>query len=451
MKTTRLLLCAVRLALLLLLPLPALAADAAIDRENYADLGSVELLRPAGEARDLVFLIDGGAGAELARQLAGQGHLVAHIQLAQFLDNIRRGRADCVNAVTLLDVYSQHVQEKYRFARYQRPTLIGTGAAAPLVYGTLAQAPAGLFRGGIGVDFCPQLALPAPLCKGETGPAWETLGQGRYRLRPQARLNTPWHTVDSAAAACPDAAPFKQPGEAGVPAGGVAARIDHLLTPPPVGPGVPAVDQLPLVELPANGGGDFFAVLLSGDGGWADIDQDIGNELSARGIPVAGWNTLKYFWNRKTPAQAAADLENVIRHYQTVWNKPRVLVIGFSLGADVLPFMLSRLPPELRAQLVNVSLLSLSHSVDFQFHVANWFVNTAGDAYSIAPEMKKLAGLPVLCLYGRDDADSLCPELKTPGFDVRMLPGDHHFNGDYRRAARLILDAAQAGSKAAAK
>jgi len=441
-----------RAALCLALSLPlCAAADGAVEPENYADLGRVEIVRPQTAARDLVFLIDDAGTGSLAQPLAAQGHLVAHIRLQEFLGNIKRGHADCVNAVTLLDVYSQHVQEKYRFARYQRPVLIGVGAGAALVYGTLAQAPGGLFRAGIGVDFCPELALPAPLCRSESASGWDDLGKGRYRLHPQSRLNTPWFTVDTAPGACPAAAPFRSPADAApIPAGAVAGRIDQLLTPPRSPVAAPAVDQLPLVELPAAGRGDFFAVLLSGDGGWADIDQDIGNLLSSQGIPVVGWNTLKYFWNRKTPEQAAADLENVIRHYQAVWNKPKVVVIGFSLGADVLPFMLSRLTPVQRAQIRSVSLLSLSHNVDFQFHVTNWLTHSGEDNYRIAPEMKKLGDLSILCLYGKDDDDTLCPELKAANIRVQALPGDHHFDGDYQRAARLILDAARPGQNGAA-
>jgi len=443
MKTTRLLRAA-RLFAVLLWPLAAAAADNGAEHENYADLGNVEILRPAGDARDLVFLIDETAPApdSLARQLAAQGHLVAHIRLAQFLGNVKRGHADCVNAVTLLDVYSQHVQEKYHFARYQRPVLIGVGAAAPLVYGTLAQAPGGLFRAGIGIDFCPELKLPAPLCKSERGPSWDILGSDRYGLRPSPKLNTPWYTFNSKESACANtAAPFFQPGGSTAPTA-AAAQIDRLLTPPaPANAAKVDVDQLPLVELPAAANqSDFFAVLLSGDGGWADIDQDIGNMLSSRGIPVVGWNTLKYFWNRKTPEQAATDLQRVVRHYQAIWNRKKVLVIGFSLGADVLPFMLSRLPAEQRDQVSGVALLSLSHTVDFQFHVTNWLVNSGEDNYQIAPEMKKLNDLPILCIYGKDDDDTLCRELKLPNIVVRALPGDHHYDGDYQRTTRLILD-----------
>jgi len=43
----------------------------------------------------------------------------------------------------------------------------------------------------------------------------------------------------------------------------------------------------------------------------------------------------------------ARDLARVIEHYTRTWNKPRVLLIGYSQGADVLPFLVNRLPEEI--------------------------------------------------------------------------------------------------------
>src|SRR5262249_51182676 len=87
------------------------------------------------------------------------------------------------------------------------------------------------------------------------------------------------------------------------------------------------LSDLPIIEVPAeapaqaggvgNGGssgsgstggtgsgvssGDTFAVLLSGDGGWAGIDKEVASRLAAHGIPVAGVDSLRYFWAPRTP------------------------------------------------------------------------------------------------------------------------------------------------------
>jgi type IV secretory pathway VirJ component len=203
--------------------------------------------------------------------------------------------------------------------------------------------------------------------------------------------------------------------------------------------------DLALVELPAPAAPidptlrDTFVILLSGDGGWANIDKDIGEALNAHGLPVVGWNSLQYFWQEKSPQQAGADLARTIVHYQQTWRRPRVLLIGFSLGADVLPFMINRLPAAQRAAIVDTVFLGLAAQVDFQFHVANWLGGNSSTARPLAPELAKLQGLPMLCIYGTDDDETICSS-KPAGMETIALPGDHHFDGDYPRATQLILD-----------
>ncbi|SPZ91950.1 Type IV secretory pathway, VirJ component [Sphingobacterium multivorum] len=44
--------------------------------------------------------------------------------------------------------------------------MVGYSYGATLVYGLIAQAPAGTFRGGIALGFCPDITIAKPLCKG---------------------------------------------------------------------------------------------------------------------------------------------------------------------------------------------------------------------------------------------------------------------------------------------
>ncbi len=51
--------------------------------------------------------------------------------------------------------------------------------------------------------------------------------------------------------------------------------------------------------------------------------------------------------------------------------------------------------------------------------------------------------MKLLCLQGADEKDSLCPHLEGRPEVVRVvLPGAHHFDRDYGKLARVILDAA---------
>jgi type IV secretory pathway VirJ component len=419
------------------------AAQITTETEEFGDLGRVEILHAGGPANDLLLLLDDGKGHDLARELARQGHWVAYLPWQHLLDNATKKRNTCIDPITLLDVFSQHIQEKYRFPRYQKPVVIGSGAAAAMAYTVVAQAPQRLFSTGIGIDFCPRMKLPAPPCQGNGALRWSNPAHGNYLLQPLAAPATPWTSL-STRPACSDQEHSGFDAATAVAAQDLAARIGAIVAPKPHSAAAQAVavDDLGLVELPAapgrSGADDLFVVLLSGDGGWADIDKDIGEQLQQTGLPVVGWNTLQYFWNRKTPEIASADLQRVLAHYRQQWKRERVLLIGFSLGADVLPFMVSRLAAPERARIEDIALLSLSHTVDFEFHVSAW-LGSQGDTHQVAPELKKITE-PVLCFYGTGDDDTLCKEFKAPNVTTIALPGDHHYEGDFKAVTRLILE-----------
>jgi type IV secretory pathway VirJ component len=206
-------------------------------------------------------------------------------------------------------------------------------------------------------------------------------------------------------------------------------------------PSAAQIANLPLTELPVPGSSvDYFAVVLSGDGGWASIDKQIGDELARSGVPVVGFNSLQYFWSRKTPDQAAADLDRIIRHYQGAWHKRDVVLVGYSRGADVLPLMVSRLPASQVDRIRLIAFLGLQHTTDLEFRLGDLIRGQTRAPYLLRPEILKLAGRPMLCVYGSKERDTLCPDLPAGLADVVELGGGHHFDGDYRGLARLVLE-----------
>ena len=202
-----------------------------------------------------------------------------------------------------------------------------------------------------------------------------------------------------------------------------------------------ALADLPLVEVPATGPvTDTLAVILSGDGGWATIDRELGNTLASHGVPVIGLNSLKYFWTRRTPDGAAKDLERILRHYLTTWKKDKALLIGYSRGADVLPFMANRLPQELLTHTSVVALLGPAHAVDFEFHLTDWLSSsTSTTTHPVLPEAQKLSATKMLCVYGEEEADTLCKDLDPQRATIIRLKGGHHFEGDYNALAEAVL------------
>jgi type IV secretory pathway VirJ component len=180
---------------------------------------------------------------------------------------------------------------------------------------------------------------------------------------------------------------------------------------------------------------------MSGDGGWAGLDQDVAAALTARGIPVVGLDSLRYYWTPRTPAGLAADTDRMIRYYLAHFAKQRVLLIGYSQGADVLPFAVNRLSAATRAHVALTAVMGMSEHALFEFHLTNWVADDNSGPATL-PEIDRITGMPVLCIYGADEKDSLCPKLDPNKFRVVRLKGGHHFDGDYAGLAGQILAAA---------
>jgi len=201
--------------------------------------------------------------------------------------------------------------------------------------------------------------------------------------------------------------------------------------------------DLPLIEVAAGKtGGDFLAVHLTGDGGWGVTDKGLSAELAKQGIPVVALNSLRYFWTRRTPESASQDLARIMNRYTRVWGRRRVILIGYSLGADVLPFMYNRLPADLQEKVAVVALLGPSPSVEFEFHVTDWLGKSPGKrALRVLPEVEKITKAEIICFYGEEDKGNICRAIDPKLVHVKAvsLPTGHRFGRDFEPIARAIL------------
>lgn len=207
--------------------------------------------------------------------------------------------------------------------------------------------------------------------------------------------------------------------------------------------------DLPLIEVPPrkiaeaeSAGGTLdtsFAVLLTGAGGWVRIDSVLSDELADNGLPVVGFNALKYFWRRRTPEETAEDVARTMEYYMRAWSRSRVVLIGYSLGADVLPFVVNRLPTDLRTHIAATVLIGISDTASFEFHLRDWVPSAEAPGKPIAPELERLEVAKVLCLYGAGERHSLCPRLAQAGARSEEIGSGHHLGGEYREIAHRIL------------
>jgi type IV secretory pathway VirJ component len=182
---------------------------------------------------------------------------------------------------------------------------------------------------------------------------------------------------------------------------------------------------------------------VTGDGGWAAPDRGLSRDLATAGIAVVGLNALKYFWKPKTPDVCAADLARILRHYLASWHKTRTILIGYSLGADAVPFMMNRLPEDLQDGVDMIVLLGPSSSAEFEFHILDWVGAGPGkNTLPTIPEIEKFpARVTLLCIYGQGDEDQICTKLDPRRARCIRLPGGHRLKSGYGPVAAAILDA----------
>jgi type IV secretory pathway VirJ component len=433
---------------------------------QFGRFADVHIYRNSAQPKHVVLFASGDGGwnlgvIDMARALAGLDALVAGIDVTAYLRRLASDKDACNYPAADFEGLSQFLQKHYGYPDYVQPVLVGYSSGATLVYATLAQAPPNTFHAAISLGFCPDLPLGKPLCRG-SGLKYTAGPQGKgYSFLPSPDLPSPWVVfqgdIDQVCAPAATAKFVAQTGQsrlASLPGVGHGFSVQRNWMPQfrdsfnqlVAGTHTPAsvtpagLKGLPLVEVPVKQPGKTFAVIISGDGGWASIDKSLAESLATKGIPTVGLDSLHYFWTRRTPDEIGHALQDILRHYFTAWHMDKVLLIGYSRGADVLPFMASRLPRDLFDRTSLIALLGAEHSVELEFRVSDWITGSMKNApYQVKPEVEKLAHDNLLCIYGADEPAPLCPELDPQQFKVHKMSGGHHFGGDYRALAELIL------------
>lgn len=428
-------------------------------------LARPEVFSPDGAPRRVVLLLgsDGLAAGELARALARDGALVAALDVRAWSAASPRSR--CAYPAGDLEVLAQQLEKERGLDAYQRPIVVGLGDGGLVAWAALAQAPPGTFGGAIAVGPCPDRTLPVRLCAG-SGPAPRHLGGGD--LPALAPAPGPMEVIADPEAACPTPAAEqlaravrarfsrleRPPGaprsdRAAALGGAVRAaleRVEAAAKPPAPAATPDGIADLPLVEVPAAGDDPRLAILLTGDGGWVGIDKSLASAFAEAGVATVGLDSLRYFWKRRTPDETARAVGRIVEHYASAWRRTQVILVGYSRGADLVPFIAGRLPATAAERLRLVAMLGPGTFAEFEVHAIDLFSSKRRDA-ALPTEnaVRATAGRTrMLCVMGSDERDSLCPAIADlPWVKRIVLPGGHHFDGGYRELARTVLEAAR--------
>lgn len=458
-------------------------AGSACDTLNVAPFGNVFIYNQTNAPANVAIMISGDAGWKsgvigFAETFSKMNTLVIGVDILRYYKALRQRIGDCYNVAADFVQLATEIEKKYNFPGYKPSVIMGYSSGATLVYGILAQARPETFIGGISLGFCSDIELPKMLCQ-INGLIVSVDVEGKsYFLHPDAKLGNPWIVLNGKLdLVCNYSAVVDF----------VSKTTDaELITLPKVGHGfsklpdfmpqwkdafnrliekseknkpeeininqekpfMPDINiekgkSLPLIITNAKSQikDAPVALLISGDGGWYGFEQNISDHLAEYGIPTVGLDSKKYFWKRRTPEETAEDVATSLTYYGKEWGKDKFMLIGYSLGAELVPFIVNRMPAEMKLQIVSNVLLSPATTTDFEIHISNMLgMGNHKNTYDVIDEIRKTQTVPTLIILGEGEKSEV-PELLTgTSVKIRKIPGDHHYKFDLPLIIKTMKD-----------
>ncbi len=448
-----------------------------VDTLRLNPVGKVVVYHPEKVPNAFVLFISGDGGwnqgvIEMAGHIVSQGAMVVGINIVQYLKNVRSMKSSCFYSAGDFEEISMTIQKKYKFSQYEKPILIGYSSGATLVYGALAQAPANTFKGSIAIGFCPDIEIDKPLCRGAGLPS-HVLKEGKsYFLDSCPNLTAPFIALNGTIDQICNYEDTKRFIE--------SMNMAEIISLPNVGHGFSVVknwlsqfmtayekiknepdysskmalknqtfqqkenlsmkSDLPIIPMLSKSENDMpLAFFISGDGGWTSFDHSICDKLAEDGMPVVGLDAQKYFWNEKTPPEAANDFSQVIRYYMQLWNKKSFVLLGYSFGACVAPFIVNNFPDELKRVIKGVYCFSPDLTGDFEIHISDMLHLKNNERYNVPDGLKQVSVQNLVCVFGSEEEESLKSEFSKGDIRIETLPGSHHYNNDFNAVANIVM------------
>ncbi|TGX54332.1 type IV secretion system protein VirJ [Sphingomonas gei] len=182
------------------------------------------------------------------------------------------------------------------------------------------------------------------------------------------------------------------------------------------------------------------AVYFSGDMGLRfGMGPYVADALAEAGVPVLGVASSTAFASHRTRAETDAIVVGAIRQTLQRTGADRVVVLGQSFGADIARVGLADLPQALRAKVAAAVLVVPGRTAYFRADPSGLSYRGTPDAD--ASEAPLLRWLPLVCIRGAAETDTLCPALVAPNVRRIALPGGHFLRNDHALLVRTILDA----------
>jgi len=178
---------------------------------------------------------------------------------------------------------------------------------------------------------------------------------------------------------------------------------------------------------------------ITGDAGLVRFDTKMTKQYKANGYSYIALSSIKYFLAVKTPAKVGKDMIPLIQRYIKNWNKEEIILVGFSFGAEITPFLFEELPPEMRDKVKMVVLLTPSKTSDFRIHIRDMIgFDKKNEVYDVAEETAKITTSKILAIYGKREKSIFLKSSEQPNLKVLYIRGGHDFK-DSKMVFDLIM------------
>ena len=148
---------------------------------------------------------------------------------------------------------------------------------------------------------------------------------------------------------------------------------------------------------------------------------------------------LPIFYSKKTPEQTTIDFGNYLLQKIKVRTNQQIVLIGYSFGADVVPFILNRLPKNIHDKVIVSFLMASSGSTDFEIHWSDILGGNSKRNRDVVSEINKLNGDRIVIISASDDHVLDINKITLNKYTREVLPGGHHFDGDTDEITKVII------------
>ena len=255
-------------------------------------LGSLRLFGPEGTTGAVVVWLGNAPGwsqadEAAARRLAAGGAIVAGVDLPVYLAAIEKEHSRCLYLAGDVEHAARLIERRFDLDRFRSPIVAGVGPGGRLALAMMEQAPPVTLASAAVVDPVADVKTAITICRqppsnvGVPNEAGAESAIVAFSGRASSGKAAPTLAALSRAGLRPRIEPI--PAAATAEDSLAELILRHLAVDRQDVAVTKDLSDLPIIGLPAAPGAPL-AIVLSGDGGWRDIDREIAEIFASPGL-----------------------------------------------------------------------------------------------------------------------------------------------------------------------